>query len=684
MQRGRPALVLSQLVFLLPVAMAAIAAEIAFFVGPPSPERKAWGLVSLTVMVLLMSEGYYSWYQVTQSPAGPPAPSPYDVLNLLAALMIAGTLAMLTGVGRLTLADRLRVSFDVVAVSSLVYIALYHAWVRPMSPDSPWGGPALWTGYAFVGLMILAGTLWLGASASPGTERSIAWLVGTSLAIFGLGMVLTPLWRSATSSGTGSSIQTVGFSCVYLLGYYLLMLAGLVRLRDRDMSWRGAPKRPITTNGVWATTLLSLLVLVAVSLIAWWAYHYPAGESETLIYVVAGLLGTIGLVARTGVTAVESAVLRDAGDVDSVTGAFNHRAFQVRADTMLEAGARGFTPVTFIVFDMDRFAHVNSSLGHAAGDEVLAQVVGVALQAMGGNGELFRLSADEFVAVASVDEDRGIAIANEMLAAIREIVLDDGTPLSASFGVAGCQEAPCGREELLRRADAAQAWAKYHGKSRVVRFDERIVRALGVEERLRERPERSALELARHLSSAADARDPRNYYHSRNVAALSVLLSEALRLDAERISRVEIAAMLHDCGKLCLPDELLADVLLSSRQQLAVRAHAELGGQLVVSVGDHDISPWVRHHHERWDGSGYPSQLAGEDIPLEARIIALADAYDAMTSGTRHHAPLSRGAALQEIDFGMGSRFDPLLAELFIEVVGATMSLGWSDEWSVA
>ena len=114
---------------------------------------------------------------------------------------------------------------------------------------------------------------------------------------------------------------------------------------------------------------------------------------------------------------------------------------------------------------------------------------------------------------------------------------------------------------------------------------------------------------------------------------------------------------------------------------MAAREHSELGEALVQSVGLPGVPTWVRHHHERWDGAGYPDGLTGEAVPLESRIIALADAYDAMTSGVRNRVPMSRGAALQEIDLGMGSRFDPMLAEKFIEVVGATASLGWSDDW---
>jgi HD-GYP domain-containing protein (c-di-GMP phosphodiesterase class II) len=122
---------------------------------------------------------------------------------------------------------------------------------------------------------------------------------------------------------------------------------------------------------------------------------------------------------------------------------------------------------------------------------------------------------------------------------------------------------------------------------------------------------------------------------------------------------------------------------LSPSRRLAAREHAILGAQLVDSVGVEGAAAAVRGHHERWDGFGYPDGLSGDQITLESRIIALADAYDGMTSGRRSGTSMSRAAALQEIDHALGTRFDPVLAERFIRLVGTTSSLGWSDEWAV-
>jgi diguanylate cyclase (GGDEF)-like protein len=683
---GTWALVGAQLVFLAPIAAAALAAEIAFSIGPTGMEQRAWGMVSLTALVLLFSEGYYSSYQVAVNPAGPPSPSIYDALNLIAAVMIAVGIAQIAGVGRLGLAERVRLALDTVAFSAVTFLGMYHFVTKRVAPHTPWVESARWTAYSLVGVLIIIGTVWLLSGARPGIERRLMTLVGLALGIFATGMLLWPIWRAGTGSGSGTSSGSfldAIMGGIYLTGYCLLMMAGLARLRDYDDSWRSSNARLPNTEGVWVSTVLSLYVLVGAAFIGWWLYTAPGLQADVRLYATLGLLATFALVARTGVTAIETVLARSTADLDPVTGAPGLRTFTRRADEALATQGVG-DPVSLIVFDMDAFSAVNSALGHSGGDRVLADVAKVVSSAAEGRGDLYRLSADEFVVLCPIGEGRAAVLSAEILSVIRGLTPVEGRPLSASMGVAGCSGGECSREELLGRANAAQAWAKYHGKGRVVRFDERIVRALGVEERLREHEDQPGLEMARALASAADARDPRNYYHSRNVASLAVLFSEALGLEADQVRRIEVAAMLHDCGKLGLPDELLADVLRSSRLQMAAREHSALGEALVQSVALPDVPSWIRHHHERWDGAGYPDALSGEAVPLESRIIALADAYDAMTSGVRNRMPMSRGAALQEIDLGMGSRFDPELAERFIEVVGATASLGWSDDWALA
>jgi diguanylate cyclase (GGDEF)-like protein len=680
---GTLALGLAQCVFLIPIAVAAVVAERAYAVGEPGIERRAWGILSLTVFVLLISETYYSVYQVFVSPAGPSWPSPFDAFNALAAVMMAVAVIQLTGVGRLEVAGWLRLFFDAIAFSAVTFALLYHLTVEPFAGANPWWESVRWTAYSLIGVLIMVGVAWLLAHSRRGSERYMMTLVGSALTIFAAGMLLWPVWRFGSSDSSAGVVESLA-AAVPLVGYYLLMLAALTRLRDRDAGWRVANGKLVSTEGVWASSLLSLYVFVGVGLIGAWEYFALNLQQDAQLQLACALIAILALVARTSVTAVETAVARSTADFDPVTGAMGAAAFVRRCDEALARAGRTGAALSLIVFDMDSFSDVNSVVGHAGGDAVLADVAALAARVAAGRGQVFRLSDDEFAVLCRANESLAVNLATELLGAIRGLRPVGDHALSASMGVAGCEAGTCTRDELVQHARAAKAWAKYRGKGRVIRFDARIVRALGVEERLRVHDDRSGPEMARALAAAADARDPRSYYHSRNVAALAVMLSEALELEPERIRRIEIAAMLHDVGKLVLSDALLADVLRTSRQQLAAREHAEFGEMLLQSVAMPGVPVWVRHHHERWDGAGYPDGLAGDALPLESRIIALADSYDAMTSGARTRTPMSRGAALQEIDLGMGSRFDPMLAEKFIEVVGQTASLGWSDEWASA
>ncbi|MDR3686766.1 MAG: GGDEF domain-containing protein, partial [Coriobacteriia bacterium] len=481
---GTVPLLLAQLLLLAPIAAAAVAAEVAYSVGPPGMEHRAWGIVSLTALVLLFSEGYYSVYQVFVNPAGPPSPSVYDALNLLAALMIAVGIAQIAGVGRLGVAERLRLAFDTIAFSAVTFLGLYHFLAKRISPETPWLESARWTAYSLVGVLILIGTVWLVSGARSGIERRLMTLMGLALGIFATGMLLWPLWRAGTQSADHVALDAL-MGGIYLTGYCLLMMAGLTRLRYRDLGWRSSNSRLPNTEGVWVSTLLSLYVLIGAGFVGWWIYTTQGPHADLQLYTSLALGATFALVARTGVTAIETVLARSAADLDPVTGVPGARTFARRTDEALSQAHDSGDPVSLIVFDMDAFSQVNSALGHSGGDRVLAQVAEVVRSAAQGRGDLYRLSADAFALLCPIEEGQAAVLSAEILSVIRSLVPLEGQTLSASLGVAGCIDGECSRDELLGRANAAQAWAKYHGKGRVVRFDERIVRALGVEERLR-------------------------------------------------------------------------------------------------------------------------------------------------------------------------------------------------------
>ncbi len=672
---------LRQLLFLIPLVASVTTLFVIWRVGTPSRERSAWSLLAVSMSVILAGELYYSGYQVLVNPIGPTGLGPYDVLNTVAALLMVVGLARVAGLARARRIDNLRLGADVLALVVVGFMTLYHVWVSRLTPTAAdWVDGVRWTAYSLLGVILLVLLLLVYLNLRPLRFPQMTLPLAGSLVIFSVGLVLTPLWQSAQSEALVTPIGAA-VVCLLMVGYYMMFMAGLTRLAGKHKSWRTSVSRLQFRGSVWPPTLLAATVLIAIGLMGWWAYQAQMSEGEAALYVMASVLATLALVARTGFAGLEAGEWRNFATSDPVTGALNHRVFQEHIEAQIAVARRG-EPFTVALLDIDSFSGINQVLGHAEGDAAL-RAVADALCSDREAGELvYRLSGDEFAVIApGVGQQKALDFGRRLLCAIRAIGIPGLPGLSASVGVATETGELCDREQLLIRADAAQTWAKYHGKNRVVAYDEHMVTALGVEERLRIREHQSHLGIARALAAAVDARDSRNYYHSRNVAALVSLLCAELDVDDEHGRRIEIAAMLHDVGKIALSDEALRYGATSPRQQSAAREHATLGATLIESFGDADMPAWVRAHHERWDGLGYPDGLIGSAIPYESRIIALADAYDSMTASRRGGRQLSKGAALQEIDHGIGTRFDPQLAEAFIRVVGTTASLGWSDEW---
>lgn len=172
------------------------------------------------------------------------------------------------------------------------------------------------------------------------------------------------------------------------------------------------------------------------------------------------------------------------------------------------------------------------------------------------------------------------------------------------------------------------------------------------------------------LASAVDAKDAYTHGHSRRVAQYSAELGRALGFDAREIERLELSAILHDVGKIGVPEAVLNKPdRLTAAEMAVMRTHPERGAEILASIrAMRDIVPGVLHHHERFDGQGYPNQLKGDNIPLVARIILVADTFDAMTSSRPYRSSLPVQVAIDEIRRCTATQFDPRLAEVFIDL----------------
>ena len=172
------------------------------------------------------------------------------------------------------------------------------------------------------------------------------------------------------------------------------------------------------------------------------------------------------------------------------------------------------------------------------------------------------------------------------------------------------------------------------------------------------------------LTRAVEARDPYTQGHAARVTALAETVARGLGWSEERLAGLRVGGPLHDVGKLAVSDAVLCKEGRLEEHELAeIREHPKAGARLLLRVAALRVAiPYVLYHHERWDGGGYPSGRAGEQIPLEARVLAVADAFDAMTNDRPYRRALSHAAALAEVERCAGTQFDPRIAELFLEL----------------
>ena len=358
---------------------------------------------------------------------------------------------------------------------------------------------------------------------------------------------------------------------------------------------------------------------------------------------------------------------------DPLTGLGNHRHFHERLQRELLNAEEQARPLTLCLVDIDDFKKINDRFGHPAGDRVLSQIATRLRQ----GGEAFRLGGDEFaLLLADHDEATALTAAESIVERIATIEIDHVGEVTVSAGLATFPVQGHGRDELIRLADSALYWAKEHGKNRVRLYRPDIVE-LAELKRLASGPDKAArYRAAASLAKAVDARDTYTGSHSERVTELAARVATRLALDSEQVELTRLAASLHDLGKLAIPEEILRKAgSLTDSERLVLERHPQIGFRMLDSLGVDLIAHLVLHHHERWDGAGYPDGLAGEQIPLGSRIIFVTDAYDAMTSDRIYRPRRSSRAALAELERCAGTQFDPGIVAAFRDEIEASSPL---------
>jgi diguanylate cyclase (GGDEF)-like protein/putative nucleotidyltransferase with HDIG domain len=639
-------------------------------------ERGLW--LFLTVAVALLGLDQFS-YVLAVSRMAVPAPINVTgsyVIGLLAAVPVLGFFASITRFaadGPLAMA---RLFVDSVAIEIAAAALLYGLVIGPWfamfpgvrSVDAMLGAvlPVVCTTIVILAVYNLV---------SPSAGRLDSWqrIIGWAIAIFAGGNALWPLFFVSMEFGYGGHVFAYAFELVAFVPIAMLLVAAIYHhttARPRGRLRPLPPPRPRRPMALVVAVPLTEIVSIPVMGVIGAGFRAGSPQQTVLLTAAAVLAGMV--VARTGLTVAENGHLFSRSITDPLTGLNNHRHFQERLEGEIRSAGTFGGQVSVAMLDLDEFSRVNGLRGHAAGDVLLSAAAESVRDAVRDQDVVCRVGGDE-IAVIFADTDPATAamVCRRILDRLRSGECVDGWPVTASIGVAGYPDDAGDREDLVRKADGAQYWAKFHGKNQVVVYDPEVVLALDAEERIRNLQQQSHLATVRALAAAVDARDPLTQYHSRNVATLAVALAERVGLDRNKTQLLEVAALLHDIGKIGISDAVLRKTgKLTPSERAHIEEHPLLGEQILSSTRLTEILPWVVAHHERYDGRGYPCGLAGPAIPYEARILAICDAYDAMTSDRPYRRALSKAAAVQEIDLNMGTQFDPQLAEEFIRLVG--------------
>ncbi|MGI8632083.1 MAG: bifunctional diguanylate cyclase/phosphohydrolase [Solirubrobacterales bacterium] len=357
---------------------------------------------------------------------------------------------------------------------------------------------------------------------------------------------------------------------------------------------------------------------------------------------------------------------------DPLTGLLNHRAFQERLAAELRRAERERYLVSIVALDVDYFKQLNDRWGHAAGDKALRSLAQAIKGELRPSDICGRVGGDEFVlGIVRSDADD----AEQVVERLRETVASmevgpAGETMTISAGISEFPKHSLAQEELMHLADGAMYWAKSHGRNRTFIYTSENDFALSAQEAAERVTRESLVNTVHALAKAVDAKDGYTHSHSQRVSRYGATLARRLGMSSTAVERIRTAGVLHDVGKIGISDVLLLKPGKLSDEQFAVmQRHSELGRDIIAGAGMDDIATIVLHLHERYDGKGYPDGLARADIPLEARVLHVADALEAMTSSREYRPALPVETAIDQLREHSGTQFDPTVVTAVLELI---------------
>jgi diguanylate cyclase (GGDEF)-like protein/putative nucleotidyltransferase with HDIG domain len=356
--------------------------------------------------------------------------------------------------------------------------------------------------------------------------------------------------------------------------------------------------------------------------------------------------------------------------IDELTGLLNRRSLDEMIDAEVSRHSRYGGIFSLAILDLDSFKLFNDNYGHLAGDKLLRQVGRIIRSAIRGSDLAFRYGGDEF---AILLPQTTVDAARQVLERVRQRIASKAENseihITASIGLASWPADGISKNEVIAAADAALYRAKRSGGNQCHMASGSLLPLDGVDSGAGIIDSRT-LGIIYTLAETVDSKVTFTSSHSKKVTECALALAEAMKLETADVTRLETCALLHDIGKIGISNELLCkpDKLTAEEWEI-IKTHPQLGASIISHIPQlAHCKAGILYHHERYDGSGYPEKLKGEEIPLDARILAIADAFSAMTSDRPYMTALSTEAALEEISRGAGTQFDPQLAKKFISI----------------
>jgi len=405
-----------------------------------------------------------------------------------------------------------------------------------------------------------------------------------------------------------------------------------------------------------------------------WREGAPLDEAERSL--VAALALEVGAVLQNVQLYQETSRLADR---DSLTDLLNHRAIQSQLNAILSRTQRANGSFAVVMMDLNNFKYFNDTYGHPEGDRVL-RTVSRCLREACRNGDIIgRFGGDEFIALLIDTDAQGTLQACQRITAR---VQEEGyqqrgdarrIPITLSFGAALFPQDGTSALDLLTAADSHLYEAKRGGGAI------NITKQGGDEDELRKLKEAGTGGSFGVLDALVTAIDNKDHYtrrHSEDVTHWASMMARQLGFSSETLRAVRVAGLLHDVGKIAVPDSILRKPgRLGDDEFQIMQQHPVFGALIVKDVPNlPEVLGGIRHHHERWDGKGYPDKLKAENIPLLGRLLAVPDCFSAMTTDRPYRKALTWVEAMDEIEKGKGSQFDASMADAFLEVMARIIS----------